>query len=331
VILGAGVVGLSTAIRIRQIPEQPYEVILLSQKFHPETTSDGSGGFWLPFATKPFEKVNEWSRKTLPILCELASKRPDLVTIRDSYLLYSKLPPPEEMGWKNDVLDLRELREDEKRGASHGYFFRSANLISQRYMKYLMQQCDQLGVQFFRYTIDNIQQVFRDWKQADIFVSCLGVNSHKIFNDNQVSPIRGVLVHLKEKKPRFNKIMCWDDNPAGFTYIISREDKCILGGTAEEGNWNPVASQEEADKIYERCMALAPELKDSEIIGKWCGLRPGRTELRLELDMSYGRPIIHNYGHGGSGMTLHWGTADEAVEILREAMPIYGVIRRPKL
>jgi D-amino-acid oxidase len=39
--------------------------------------------------------------------------------------------------------------------------------------------------------------------------------------------------------------------------------------------------------------------------------------VRVELDTTTGgRPLIHDYGHGGSGFTLSWGCADEVVELL---------------
>ena len=45
------------------------------------------------------------------------------------------------------------------------------------------------------------------------------------------------------------------------------------------------------------------------------GLRPGRMEVRLEREEKNGKYLIHNYGHGGSGVTLSWGCADEVVEL----------------
>jgi glycine/D-amino acid oxidase-like deaminating enzyme len=56
------------------------------------------------------------------------------------------------------------------------------------------------------------------------------------------------------------------------------------------------------------------------------GLRPLRTSgVRLERDdvrVSTGVPVVHNYGHGGSGITLHWGCAQEAVSLVLEELQV---------
>lgn len=45
------------------------------------------------------------------------------------------------------------------------------------------------------------------------------------------------------------------------------------------------------------------------------GLRPFRPSgFRLEAQQIAGKIIVHNYGHGGGGVTLSWGTAELAVE-----------------
>jgi len=51
------------------------------------------------------------------------------------------------------------------------------------------------------------------------------------------------------------------------------------------------------------------------------GLRPSRKEVRLEIEsLSSGRWAIHNYGHGGAGVTLSWGCADEVTRIVSSKM-----------
>ncbi|MDX1396563.1 MAG: FAD-dependent oxidoreductase [Gemmatimonadota bacterium] len=45
------------------------------------------------------------------------------------------------------------------------------------------------------------------------------------------------------------------------------------------------------------------------------GLRPYRSSgFVVRTDVLDGKPVIHNYGHGGGGITLSWGTAHLALE-----------------
>lgn len=50
-ILGAGIAGLSSAIRLVEVLEErnlKYEITVLADKFDVETTSDGAGGLFRP-------------------------------------------------------------------------------------------------------------------------------------------------------------------------------------------------------------------------------------------------------------------------------------------
>jgi D-amino-acid oxidase len=60
-----------------------------------------------------------------------------------------------------------------------------------------------------------------------------------------------------------------------------------------------------------------PALAHAPVLGTVAGLRPARPTVRLERGvLADGTPVIHDYGHGGSGITLAWGCADE---VAREA------------
>ena len=42
----------------------------------------------------------------------------------------------------------------------------------------------------------------------------------------------------------------------------------------------------------------------------YCGLRPARSTVRVEGEwVAPDQLLIHNYGHGGAGITLSWGCA----------------------
>ena len=92
----------------------------------------------------------------------------------------------------------------------------------------------------------------------------------------------------------------------------------ILGGVAQQDDWNLVPTKEDSDFILEKCSQLIPELKDVEVIEELVGLRPGRSSVRLDKEIVSDRPLIHNYGHGGSGVTLSWGCADDVVRLANE-------------
>ena len=54
-IVGAGVSGLSTAIRLL---ESGHEVEIVSDKFSPETVSDVAAAIWYPFLVKPADRAD---------------------------------------------------------------------------------------------------------------------------------------------------------------------------------------------------------------------------------------------------------------------------------
>jgi D-amino-acid oxidase len=56
---------------------------------------------------------------------------------------------------------------------------------------------------------------------------------------------------------------------------------------------------------------------DSQARPPTAGLRPFRDQtFRLEPENVGGKFVVHNYGHGGAGITLSWGCAQEVVDIV---------------
>ncbi len=61
-----------------------------------------------------------------------------------------------------------------------------------------------------------------------------------------------------------------------------------------------------------------PNLSQENITGVIAGIRPYRkTGVRLEAEWIQEKCIIHNYGYGGSGLTLSFGGSREVLDILR--------------
>jgi D-amino-acid oxidase len=70
-----------------------------------------------------------------------------------------------------------------------------------------------------------------------------------------------------------------------------------------------------------------PRLEEGRILRALAGLRPYRAGgPRLEVERVAGKRIVHNYGHGGAGVTLSWGSAEAALDLLAEALPARGTV-----
>lgn len=93
----------------------------------------------------------------------------------------------------------------------------------------------------------------------------------------------------------------------------------MLGGTHQERDYNTNVCAQDKRFIIDGCRSLLPGLQHSEHLFDWVGLRPGRVQLRLEAERRGNKLLIHNYGHGGSGVTLCWGCADDVLSLLLAA------------
>ena len=114
---------------------------------------------------------------------------------------------------------------------------------------------------------------------------------------------------LRVKAPWMNNVVFW-----GTSYIIPNVDTVVLGGTAQKGNWDTTVSEADTTRIMDDVCVLYPAMREAKIERAWAGLRPGRTPLRIESEVrGADRLIVHNYGHGGSGITLAMGCAEEVV------------------
>ena len=204
--------------------------------------------------------------------------------------------------------------------------------------KYLVSMRKELAstgrVQFIEdKDITKLEQVANKYG-ADVVVNCSGLGSRELVHDSSVVPVRGCLLSLdlplEEKQKLMGRVFIYDDNPAGLTYVLPREDGCHVGGTYLPNQWDSTVSQEEEKLILERAIATVPELALGKIVKRRAGLRPSRPHIRIERDHSLKHiktgshlpktMFFHNYGHGGSGWTVHWGCALSTAKIVLSSL-----------
>jgi D-amino-acid oxidase len=304
-VLGAGVSGLTTGIRLL---EEGWNVKIMTENMSPNTVSDTAAAWWYPFLAEPIKKTNRWSAETFNELLRLKNvEGVDCITLRKGReYLEEKCDPP---GWSFEIPYFRILEKEEiLEGYTFGWEMEAPVIEMNLYMPWLLSRFEDLGGIFELKKFNSIKEV-----PGEFIVNCTGIGARIVSEDEAVIPVRGQVIYI-EQDPGFGR---FDQQPETLTYTIPRRDVTVLGGTAQKGDWDSNIREKDTEYILSKCEALWPELDRTKIVGHAVGLRPSRYEVRLEQENIDSRTIIHNYGHGGAGVTLSWGCADEVVRLLK--------------
>lgn len=303
--VGCGVIGLTTAIRLR---ESGVEVRIVTAALPPATTSSVAAAVWYPYRAYPEDSVLAWGSKTFGVFEELSRVPESGVRMREGLEIWrERVTDP---WWAGAVpYPVRRCSQDElPPGYRDGHSFVAPVVEMPIYLRYLLDRFLAAGGRVEERALGSLE----DAGEARVVVNCAGLGARELVGDSSLAPIRGQI--LRVRNPGLERFLLDEDNPEGVTYVVPRSRDCVLGGTAEEGEWETEPDPRTAAGILRRCAALEPLLKDVEVLEHRVGLRPGRPEIRLEREVAEdGVPRVHNYGHGGSGVTLSWGCAEDAV------------------
>ena len=303
IVLGCGVAGLSTAIRLL---EAGFKVRIVTRERTPNTTSDIAAAIWYPFRCGPPDRALLWSRRTFRALRDLARDATTGVTLVPGIDLH-EIDDGSDPWWKEAVDTLRRAEARELApGFVAGHVFTAPVAAMPVYLKWLEMRVSALGGTIETRSVSNLEALLLE---ASLVVNCTGLAARELVKDDALYPIRGQIVRVAAGFA--DRFVQAGGTRSPLAYIIPRLDCTVLGGTEDEGVWDLGVDAGTADAILARCSALEPELKNAEVLSHAVGLRPGRSEVRLETVRSAGGVIVHNYGHGGGGVTLSWGCADE--------------------
>ncbi|QDV68171.1 D-amino acid dehydrogenase small subunit [Rosistilla carotiformis] len=303
--------GLTSAAKLL---DQGFEVTVFSKEPFEETTSMSAGAYWWPHRAYPLERVHAWAKITYDEYSQARSE-PESGIHFEQHLRFCIDP--------DDSAQVLQYVEQWQRvdGAEYGIACPEAFLVTLPvidvpiFMRNLKRRVEAQGVTTVIQSLASVSTLFPEF---DLVVNCTGVGARDFVGDSQVFPIRGQVVRVKrpEGLERSTRIYQKEDK---FTLVLPRTNDVILGGTAQDDDWDRSVRADESKAIVERCAAIVPEIRDAEILGATVGLRPGRDQVRLELDLSEpNRPVVHNYGHGGGGYTIAWGCADEVAMLARD-------------
>ncbi|HSS38344.1 MAG TPA: FAD-dependent oxidoreductase, partial [Polyangia bacterium] len=230
-VLGAGVVGLSTA---RVLQERGWRVRVYARELPPNTTSDVAGAEWSPHivdrgvtaaARARFDAmlVHSWRRFQPLVGPRWGVARRAIYEAEDVASGLDDLPA-------GLLPAARRLAALPFAPARRGRVYQTLLIEPPIYLARLVDTLRGGGA-----TLERRSFATADALRAlpeGIVINCMGFGAAAVFADPAVVPIRGQLVHLRPQPLSYLL-----DHPTG--YLVPRTDALVVGGSFEQGISDP--------------------------------------------------------------------------------------------
>ena len=317
-VVGAGVVGLTTAI---SLAEAGLSTRVIAAEPPARVTSAAAGAIWGPVRCGPADRCYAWARTGLEVLDALAGEPSAGVHRLHGREVARDLKSPPR--WTDLVADLRVLGPAELPilagggRAAAGWSYTAPAVDMPVYLDYLVGRYARAGGAISYQAVASLTAV-----DAPIVANCTGIGARSLVPDPSLVPVRGQVVVAENPGLTEFYIDHGVDGAPDYVYAFPHGEVVILGGTAEAGaaDWAP--RPEVSARILRDAAAAFPVLRDVRVLTERVGLRPVRPEVRLAAEpLPDGRVLWHNYGHGGAGVTLAWGCARELTAAVLAGRP----------
>lgn len=341
-VVGAGVIGLTTALLAQEQLGDKYEVHLISKDLPGDNdstfyTSPKAGAHWISSNSKPHK---DWHLSTYKKLKELA-KIPEAFI--NAYPLYmgdivpdgKEVPQFVEPWFANEVEDYEYLGIDSKfPGVYNIYRFTSYTISTNYYLGWLLGKLRASGVTIQRYTLKSMAEAksytLPNGLTANLIINStgLGFNFLQDCNDPNLTPIKGHVLIVENNLPyqvTFNHPYPIEgSNPGEFLMLFPRpEGGGVLGGIYNRDfvPFDTSLDQDYVSRLVENVRRHLPELlnknRQLRVAKHVIGFRPERLNgARVEFD-PFDLEILHNYGSGNSGFIESYGCAEKVLELIR--------------
>jgi D-amino-acid oxidase len=313
VVLGAGVVGLTTAICLA---EAGLRVRVRTAARPAQTTSAVAGAVIGPVFAAPGHPagaaVAAWERAGVAEFTALAADPGTGVHIGRGRCAARPAAVAGGTPALDDVPEARLCRPEElPDGFEFGFWATLPMVDMSRYLPYLTERLAAAGGEIQLRPARSLDEAAGE---APLLANCTGIGARALVPDPTTRPVRGQ--HVVVANPGLDTFFVEAPVGPSWAAYLPHGDRVVLGGVAGEDDWNTEPDPATAAAILRRCADIEPRLAGAEVLAHTAGLRPARPRVRLEAVEIGNVRCVHNYGHGGSGVALSWATAREAATLL---------------
>eukprot|EP01062_Namystynia_karyoxenos_P081744 TRINITY_DN9047_c0_g1_i1.p2 TRINITY_DN9047_c0_g1~~TRINITY_DN9047_c0_g1_i1.p2 ORF type:complete len:350 (+),score=56.38 TRINITY_DN9047_c0_g1_i1:75-1124(+) len=169
-----------------------------------------------------------------------------------------------------------------------------------------------------------------------LVVNCAGASAGALAGDDDACfPCRGQVAVVHQPQVR---AAIMDEETGAYCIPLPGTGLLELGGTAEDGVPERRLSSAATAEVLRKCSRMIPSLAGAAVRDAWVGIRPkrrGGCRVELRRSAGVGVPVLHNYGHGGAGYIVSWGSARAAARLVAQtggpARPPRGSGLMPRL
>jgi D-amino-acid oxidase len=303
-VVGAGISGLACAVRLQ---EHGHAVTVVTAHEPSDTVSRLAAAVWYPTHTAADPRVLAWAHRTYDELTAQAAAGVPGVVPRPTRMIVRGTPATP--WWAAAVPDFV--------AAPGEWRFTVPSVEMEVYLPWLLDRFATAGGRLVRHRLARLSDAPVVSGGADVVVNASGLAARDLAGDPAVHPARGQVVGVAN--PGLVTSVRDEDHPAGMTYVHPRSRDVVLGGTFQPGDWDTTVDPATTAAILARCVELVPELAAAPVLWQAAGLRPARHGgARVGIDpvaLPGGARVVHDYGHGGAGITLAWGCAEEVLTL----------------
>ncbi len=310
VVVGAGVSGLTSAI---SLVEAGWPVRVWAAAMPQQTTSAVAGAVWAP--PRPAERAADtldWTEHSLRVFRELADDPASGVRMAPAMGVGELIATQAMSSAAALIPDLRPAGPgDVPEGFGIGFRATVPMIDMPQYLDYLTRRLAAAGCDIEEHPVRSLAEAA---DAAPIVINCAGLAAGALTGDDTVRPLFGQ--HVVLTNPGLQQLFLELNSGPEWTCFFPHPQRVVCGGISIPDRWDTTADPEVTERILQRCRRIEPRLCEAEVIETITGLRPDRPTVRLEAEPLGRARCIHNYGHGGNGVTLSWGCARDVVRLV---------------
>lgn len=326
-VLGAGIIGITNAVRLLQ---EGFSVSIFTKDKPLETNSDAAVATWyIPDDSKPI--LQRCCLESLTKFNELIASETDSGVKKIPVILYFKGEEDfiNSVWAKEPLKTLANLSDPPANQAKiQGFPFsvmvQNPLIDPSIYRPYMLKKFETLGGKL---KIEKINALAELTDSYDIVVNSAGWEAKYLTDDPLIYPARGQTETMKVPQELGGGYSL--NVEAMDAYVVFRplSEDCVIGTTYQVGDCDRAVRESDKKAIFQKVATFFPYVKDKPIEAtSKAGIRCGRPDVRIEGEevnnmQAKQSLIVHCYGHGGTGYSASWGSADEVLKQCMSFIP----------